>query len=593
MHGNQFISRFVGCVKRTSRVSQAIGWPGCLQPGAAGTRNHSCGVATRSDVDFRAFLVAAADVSYLAERARRQAAGPPNCSRSGISLLEVLIAMFILSVGLLGLAALLPVGQSDIVAAGKSDRSSAAGRLAMRDVRARGITCVDNWMNHVDDPTFAGNDDPFPSQYRDSNGQYVPGAPQQIWYDLDYNADPAQCPQLPTPLDLGNSVCVDPLFITRNLLTLQQAGTPALPATWPGRAFPYFLTDPGDADVSTFALLPLPPPRMTRVNLRAWRWTNAQFAPAVPSMTYPLAERIFMIQDDRLFDQPTDATIRSQPIFGLGKRLESAGDYSWMATIVPLPGSDTLLTALNPIYSRRRCEVSVAVFYKRDLILPSTLPPGTWRAADRVGAPPAERVVLADMLSGGIGWGGGDVRLRLPTTTASATTPVERSDMPRVRPNTWILLAGWTIEGSSGSPPPIGASITYASACLSQQVANALSFPAPGFYGASFPNQPPLNPPLTAPVSRRAVFQWYRVVTANTPTLFTAGGSSEWQVDVTLVGPDWNPVVSIGNPPTPAIQYVDVDGVAGSPPTSYAVLLENCIGVYTRTLEVNGTNGWQ
>jgi type II secretory pathway pseudopilin PulG len=527
-------------------------------------------------------------------------AGTLQSNSRGISLLEVLIAMFILSVGLLGLAALLPVGQADIVAAGKSDRSAAAGRLAMRDLRARGILCVDNWMNHYDDPAFNYSDDPYPSQSKDGSGNYMPGAPQQLWSDLDYNADPnTPGPQLPTPLDLGNSLCIDPLFITRNLLASQQSGNPSLPPQWQGRAFPYFLDNAGDADVAVYQGLTLPPPRMTRANLRAWRWANAPQLPVVPSMTYPVAERIFMIQDDRLFDQPTDATIRSQPIFGTGKRQESAGDYSWMATIVPLPGSDTLLTALTPIAARRRCEVSVAVFYKRNLILPSTtMAPNTWAVADRVGAPPSERVVLADMLSGGIGWGGGDVRLRLPGSTAATGTPAERSDMPRVRPNTWILLAGWTLEGNSGSLPPMGASITAASGCMSQAAAqqfqNLYSVPPPGLYGATFPNQPPLNPPLPGLVSRRAVFQWYRVITASAPTLYSAGASSEWQVDVTLAGPDWNPVVSVGG--TPAIQFQDVDGPANGlngPPTSYAILLENCIGVYTRTLEVNGTNGWQ
>lgn len=520
--------------------------------------------------------------------------------RRGISLLEVLIAMFILSVGLLGLAALLPVGQSDIVAAGKSDRSSAAGRLAMRDLRARGILCVDNWMNHVDslptdssNPAAGGKDDPFPEQYVGSNGVYAPGAPQQMWYDLDYDLNPGNCPQLPTPLDLGNAVCIDPLFVTRNALALsiQSGGPTPLPADWRGRAFPYFIDDPDNTILAAFSPTDLPP-RMTRANLRAWRWTNAQFMPVVPAMTYPVAERIFMIQDDRLFDQPTDATIRSQPIFGLGKRLESAGDYSWMATIVPLPGSDTPLTALNPIYSRRRCEVSVAVFYKRNLVLPSTLANGSWPLADRVGAPPNERIVLADMLSGGIGWGGGDVRLRLPDMSGNPNPPVDRSDLPRVRPNTWIMLAGWTVEGASGSPPPIGASITFASAFMSQQVASNLSVTVPTPPGP-YDSRYLLNPPLTTPVTKRAVFQWYRVITASAPTLNTNGplGAPEWQVDVTLAGPDWNPVVSVGNPPTPVLQFQDVDGAG--PPSSYAVLLENCIGVYTRTLEVNGTNGWQ
>ncbi|MBX9790782.1 MAG: hypothetical protein K2Y37_17835 [Pirellulales bacterium] len=507
--------------------------------------------------------------------------------RTGISLLEVLIAMFILSVGLLGLAALLPVGQADVVDAGKSERSSAAGRLAMRDLRARGMLAVDNWMNH--DIT----DDPFPPEYNGGSG-YIPGAPQQHWYDLDYNRDPTQCPQLPTPLDLGNAVCIDPLFITRNALALSiQAGSPTpLPPDWRGRAFPYFLDDPDNAILAVFNPTYLPP-RMTRVNLRAWRYSAAQILPAVPAMTYPMAERIFMIQDDRLIDLPGDATLRSRPVYGTGRRQESAGDYSWMATIVPLPGSDTPYTALNPMYSRRRCEVSVAVFYKRNLVLQSTT--GPWRVTDRVGAPPNERVVLADMLSGGIGWGGGDVRLRLPDLSGIPNPPAERSDMPRVRPNTWIMLAGWTVEGASGSPPPANSSITYAAAFMSQQVSSALGIAPPtppGPYDARFP----LNPPLTVPPggARRAVFKWYRVISASPPTLNNNGplGAPEWQVDVTLAGPDWNPLPAPTVPSGPlAWQYMDVDGTG--PPSSYAILLENCIGVYTRTLEVNGTSGWQ
>ena len=47
-------------------------------------------------------------------------------SRRGISLLEVLISIFIISVGLLGVASLIPAGKLRMVEANKSDRTGAA-----------------------------------------------------------------------------------------------------------------------------------------------------------------------------------------------------------------------------------------------------------------------------------------------------------------------------------------------------------------------------------------------------------------------------------------------------------------------------------
>ena len=54
--------------------------------------------------------------------------------RRGISLMEVLISIFVLSIGMLGVAALIPVGRFSIVETSKADRGAACGQAAQFNV---------------------------------------------------------------------------------------------------------------------------------------------------------------------------------------------------------------------------------------------------------------------------------------------------------------------------------------------------------------------------------------------------------------------------------------------------------------------------
>ena len=56
-------------------------------------------------------------------------------ARSGLSLLEVLISVFVLSIGLLGVAAVIPLGYHQIVEATKADRAASCGRAGLHAVR--------------------------------------------------------------------------------------------------------------------------------------------------------------------------------------------------------------------------------------------------------------------------------------------------------------------------------------------------------------------------------------------------------------------------------------------------------------------------
>ncbi len=72
-------------------------------------------------------------------------------NRCGVSLMEVLISMFVLSIGLMGVAALLPVGGFHIAEASKADRSATCGRAALRDIRIRRM--LDRLQSATDDPS--------------------------------------------------------------------------------------------------------------------------------------------------------------------------------------------------------------------------------------------------------------------------------------------------------------------------------------------------------------------------------------------------------------------------------------------------------
>jgi hypothetical protein len=72
--------------------------------------------------------------------------------RRGISLLEVLASIGVMSIGLLALAALLPIGRYTLGEAAKADRAGDCGRAGMRDVIVRRMLDPNNWVSPTGDP---------------------------------------------------------------------------------------------------------------------------------------------------------------------------------------------------------------------------------------------------------------------------------------------------------------------------------------------------------------------------------------------------------------------------------------------------------
>jgi hypothetical protein len=226
-------------------------------------------------------------------------------------LLEVLIATFVLSIGLLGLASLIPVGRFAMVETAKSDRSGACGRAALRDVQVCQMVNPFTWRHTV-------------------NAAGTANANLNLNPAVDAATGFFQAP--------GLSYAIDPLLIasdyaanvTTNLGTINY--------------FPYSTAVPALAT-------------MRRVTLAGL------LAAGLPSL--PLAERGFRWRDDLLFDIPKDADLRPHvPLDAAGNPLPNAheGSYSWLVTVTP----DTAETGM-PAGAKRRYIVSAVVFYKRDL----------------------------------------------------------------------------------------------------------------------------------------------------------------------------------------------------------------------------------
>ncbi len=76
-------------------------------------------------------------------------------SRNGLSLLEVLISIFVISIGLMSLAMLIPAGTMAINEANKSDRSGACGRSAMRQIKIARMLDPNYWVGDPGNGPFA------------------------------------------------------------------------------------------------------------------------------------------------------------------------------------------------------------------------------------------------------------------------------------------------------------------------------------------------------------------------------------------------------------------------------------------------------
>ena len=213
-------------------------------------------------------------MSGLYGRSRSRAAR--GTYRRGITLLEILVSIFILVIGLLGTAALIPIGNSEVLKAGIAHRGAEVGIRAYHDFRVRRMNDPRNWLLNGQPCT------------QTTGG--ASGGGNHAMKDSIRN----------------KALCIDPLA----------AGMGA-------QSFPY----------NTTGGTPMP-----IVSLRKSPFANDPAGSVSERMEAPFAKEIFTSRDNLVFDRPEDSLLPAQQFRTAGSqeaRRRTETVYSWLATLVP------------------------------------------------------------------------------------------------------------------------------------------------------------------------------------------------------------------------------------------------------------------
>jgi hypothetical protein len=453
-------------------------------------------------------------------------------SRRGLSLLEILISIFVLAVGLLGVISIVPLGQMTIAEGQKFDRAGACGRAVMRNIKVKRLLDFRSW---VWEPGTDGNPGIWGWGWHDTvvpNGgnPYILRERLPVT-DPDINVGS----QLPDAL---SCYVIDPLGRARGLPSIFFLPRGCQVGASVSFQFPLPPNGPGAPPASS-----MPLPILARHGLSPTFLKMG--VPAVPN--FPLVRPFlngtaFVWPDDISFETPESAVER--PLINANSRLDTGRsyDYSYLFTVSQTSTDKTL-----PIPKRRMFDVTVVVFFQRNLNRdPNGFPEGEWIAdvASVSGLTPSYGdPTISDPVSPGggtlaIGPVGSASRLPVSPTGAcrvrgnsggQQTMNLALNMLPNVREGQWVLM--WD-PGNIGDPPA------------------------------------PTNPAVWDWHSGNGRMAWYRVVGVNYPEQPTPANLPT----LTLDGPDWR--VSKGG-------------------TEKLIFIDGAIGAYTSTVELDYDPLWQ
>ena len=253
---------------------------------------------------------------------------PSNLTRRGISLIEILISMFVLLFGLMGVAAIFPVGSHYMTQGETFEATSLAAANAFEEMQTRNMLNPEFWY------------------YGDSlTNNMVPVIDPNT--GEFFNA-------FPGGVGPGHAFVIDPTgSIETNVAQ-----------------FPFDVK-------STFNPWAVPPYSLTGTAWPVRRITLRQFGVNAVPLTKSAAETIFQMHDDLSISLPDQQDKPSQQVWstdnsGAALARQYKGDFSWLATIVPR-GEEALqnLQPSSRSYGNHIYDVSVVTFRKRDLSLSS------------------------------------------------------------------------------------------------------------------------------------------------------------------------------------------------------------------------------
>ncbi len=303
--------------------------------------------------------------------------------------MEVLISMFVLLFGLMGVAAIFPVGNHYVVEGEKLDQGNALAQNAFEEILARGILRPELWLyagiSEFSSPTETGN----PEVIQPADATF-PGA-----LPGTFNVTSVDGP--------GHAFVIDPIGA---------ANTPEIHIPFEAEA----LTPDNNPWLN-------PPAGLIGIPGKLWPIRRITLPQAGGNpFTGPVAETIFRLRDDLAIEMPDQddlPSIQRWNVDGANNLLSRQyhGNFSWLVTVVPTTGE--ALTALQPAAKKTYTyDVSVVVFYKRDFTPSAT----------------SERLIQAEML------GNGELAIYDNVSTNPDAAVDEAVD--KIRPGDWIAVCG-------------------------------------------------------------------------------------------------------------------------------------------------------
>ena len=365
----------------------------------------------------------------------------PPPARRGLSLTEVLIAMGILTLGLLGVAAIFPVGSYYMQRAEISERGAQIGRAAMNQLVTIGMLDPGRWMVMTPFPLSPTSDrwnTRFPS-----DGRYCPAAgnPPAATFVRPFAETLVQALSQSSLLagdttligkQFGNAFVIDPIGVSAMAMpNNSNANRNQIASPFPSSVFslgsgsPFYSVWQSAGVGNTGQTWPIR--RVTFQQPNGWQLSARMAAHHFrgrDDLAFDLPDR-----DDRPAEQNWDITtdVNGTPI-PLARQW--TGDYSWLATVVPSTSAARNAMATNPeSYSY---DVSVVVFYKR--VMNPVLPASN---IDSIAASAYERAVVARIISTGLT--GGEVLLeRIPVNQEV----IDEDPFQQLKSGQWIMLCG-------------------------------------------------------------------------------------------------------------------------------------------------------
>jgi hypothetical protein len=496
-------------------------------------------------------------------------------ARRGITLLEVLVAMLVLTIGVLGMAAIIPLGKLELAEGDISDNSSTVGRWAFRELSVRGYLRPEMWADPETGATVIGT----------TNGTAE-----------RYSLTPTNCGRIYTSRAIVERramlppyvpIVIDPLMLapqnfgatvpnSTDLQGPEQANRRAC------SVFPYSLSEEARQNAGDLPEGKDNCPVMPRFTLRTMPPSFTGPNPIRYTMRYDLASRIFRGTDDLNITLP-DNDYRFDPVqqFAVNPNLADnnskflvtdgqiisttsavtlkaagtvdgalyrkyLGNYSWFYIVEPslsemfVPTPDNGSLAMIPrtsgpygsVPTTRQYRVWVVVCQQRDT---RPLPDSTLVLPGENGM--GERMVWVDFLDRGT------VRLRVSgiKSESAALKALE------LRTNQWIAVLG-----------------RYEEPALD-----------------SMDNS-------KGQKRMRYVMEWYRVTgVADRPEPVRDTGV--WYREATIAGRDF---FGLGFNFFDDDNYAYEDGDSFDPPTGWGVLVKGTRGVYEKTIYNDGRSSW-